>query len=543
MLGSMMNRPLLIAPLLKHAARWNGGQEIVSRRCEGDIHRYTYADAYRRVGQLAHALSDFGIVLGDRVATLAWNTYRHLELYFGVSGIGAVCHTINPRLFPDQIAYIINHAQDRILCLDLTFVPLMEKLAAHCPKIEAYVILTDRAHMPETSLPNALSYEEWIASRPESFDWPDFPETTASSLCYTSGTTGNPKGVLYTHRSSVLHSYGIAMPDVFNVSRSSCILPAVPMFHVNAWGVPYMAPLIGAKLVLPGPALAGAPMAELIATEGVSLLAGVPTIWRMLLDHLKATGQRLDGVDRVVIGGAACPPGMIQEFDDLGTYVLHAWGMTETSPLGTANNLTPEEHALPQDQRTARQVKQGRPVSGVDLRITGTEGEDLPHDGKAFGDLWIQGHWIASSYFGRDDDPAFKDGWFMTGDVATIDPEGRMQIVDRSKDVIKSGGEWISTIELENIAASMPGIAEAAVVGLKHPKWDERPLLLCVRKEGSTATKEQVLAGYEGRIAKWWLPDDVVFVEGLPHTATGKLLKTKLREEFSSYYFDTVGAV
>ncbi len=539
MLGSMMNKPLLIAPLLAHAARWNGGQEIVSRRCEGDIHRYTYADAYARAGQLAHALTDFGITLGDRVATLAWNTYRHLELYFGVSGIGAVCHTINPRLFPDQIAYIINHAGDRILCLDLTFVPLMEKLAAHCPKIEAYVILTDRAHMPETSLPNALCYEDWIAAHSAAFDWPEFPETTASSLCYTSGTTGNPKGVLYSHRSSVLHSYAIAMPDVFNVSRASVILPAVPMFHVNAWGVPYMAPLTGAKLVLPGPGLAGAPMAELIAAEGVTLMAGVPTIWRMLLDHLKTTGQRLDGVERVVIGGAACPPGMIQEFTDLGSFVLHAWGMTETSPLGTANNLTPEERAMPTAEQLARQMKQGRVVSGVDLRITGADGEALPHDGKAFGDLWIKGHWVASGYFGVESDAAFRDGWFMTGDVATLDPDGRMQIVDRSKDVIKSGGEWISTIELENIAASLPGIAEAAVVGLKHPKWDERPLLLCVRKPESSVTREAVLAAYEGKIAKWWLPDDVVFVTELPHTATGKLLKTKIRQEFERHYFET----
>lgn len=542
MLGSMMNRPLLIAPLMAHAARWNGQQEIVSRRCEGDIHRYTYADAYARVGQLAHALTGFGIKLGDRVGTLAWNTYRHLELYFGISGIGGVCHTINPRLFPDQIAYIINHAQDRILCLDLTFVPLMEKLAAHCPKIEAYVILTDRAHMPETSLPNAICYDEWIAGQPTAFDWPEFPETTASSLCYTSGTTGNPKGVLYTHRSSLLHSYAIAMPDVFNVSRSSVILPAVPMFHVNAWGVPYMAPLIGAKLVLPGPGLAGPLMAELIAAEKVTLMAGVPTIWRMLLDHLKTNGQRLDGVDRVVIGGAACPQGMIQEFADLGTFVLHAWGMTETSPLGTANNLTPEEHGLPPQEKVARQVKQGRVVSGVDLRITGADGEALPHDGKAFGDLWIQGHWIASGYFGLETDSAFRDGWFMTGDVATIDTDGRMQIVDRSKDVIKSGGEWISTIELENIAASLPGITEAAAVGLKHPKWDERPLLICVRKPDSSLTREDVLAAFDGKIAKWWLPDDVVFVTELPHTATGKLLKTKLREEFAQHYFATATA-
>lgn len=539
MLGSMMNKPLLIAPLLAHAARWNGGQEIVSRRCEGDLHRYTYADAYARAGQLAHALTGFGLKLGDRVGTLAWNTYRHLELYFGVSGVGAVCHTINPRLFPDQIAYIINHAGDRLLCLDLTFVPLMEKLAAHCPKIEAYVILTDRAHMPETSLPNALCYEDWIAGHPAAYDWPEFPETTASSLCYTSGTTGNPKGVLYTHRSSVLHSYAIAMPDVFNVSRASVILPAVPMFHVNAWGVPYMAPLIGAKLVLPGPGLAGAPMAELVATEGVTLMAGVPTIWRMLLDHLKTTGQRLDKVERVVIGGAACPPGMIQEFTDLGSFVLHAWGMTETSPLGTANNLTPDERALPTADQVARQMKQGRVVSGVDLRITGADGAALPHDGKAFGDLWIKGHWVASGYFGVEADSAFRDGWFMTGDVATIDPEGRMQIVDRSKDVIKSGGEWISTIELENIAASLPGIAEAAVVGLKHPKWDERPLLLCVRKPDSSTTREEVLAAYDGKIAKWWLPDDVVFVPELPHTATGKLLKTKIRQEFERHYFET----
>lgn len=537
MLGQMMKQPLLIERLLRHAAQWHSGQEIVTRTVEGGFHRYTYAEAYRRSAKVAHALARRGIKLGDRVGTLAWNTHRHFELYYGISGLGAIVHTVNPRLFPEQIAYIINHAEDRLLFVDLTFLPLVEKLAPQLGTVEAYVLMTDREHMPaSTSLPKVLCYEELLEGEPDTYAWPELDEETAAALCYTSGTTAEPKGVLYSHRSTVLHAYAIALPDVFSLGRSETALAVVPMFHVNAWGLPYAAALTGVRLVLPGPGLDGARLHELVTREDVTLMAGVPTVWRMLLDHVKATGGKLSTVKKVVIGGSAAPAGMIREFADMGIFVLHAWGMTELSPLGTANMLDEGERKLPVEEQVALQTSQGRPIFDVEVRITGADGKPLPNDGKAFGELEVRGPWVVGSYFRREGDEAFRNGWFRTGDVSSIDPSGRMRIVDRSKDVIKSGGEWISSIELENIAAGAPGVAEAAVVGLPHPKWGERPLLVVLRRPGATTTAEEVLERYEGRVAKWQVPDEVVFVDSMPHTATGKLLKMRLREMFARHY-------
>ena len=537
MLGQMMKQPLLIPSLLRHAARWHASREIVTRTVEGPIHRYTYAEAWKRSAQVAHALTRLGIRMGDRLGTIAWNTHRHFELYFGISGMGAICHTINPRLFPEQIAYIINHAQDRLLFVDLTFLPLVEKLAPHLKGVEAVVLLTDKAHMPAASpLPRLLCYEELLAPEPTSFEWPEFDEDTASSLCYTSGTTGNPKGVLYSHRSTVLHSFSIALPDVFNLGVNQTMLPVVPMFHVNAWGLPYAACVTGTKLVFPGPGLDGPRLQEMIELEKVTALAGVPTVWRMLLDYLKTSGKRIASVRMVAVGGSAAPASMVREFAEHGVFLLHAWGMTETSPLGTANVLDAQEASLSAEERVALQTSQGRPVYGVDLRITGAEGQELPRDGKAFGNLEVRGPWVVGQYYQTDSAESFHDGWFRTGDVATLDEKGRMRIVDRTKDVIKSGGEWISSIDLENIASGVPGVGEACVVGIPHPKWGERPLLLVVRQAGASLTAQQVLAAYEGRIPTWQVPDEVVFVDGLPHTATGKLLKTKVRDEHARHY-------
>ncbi|MGE0423571.1 MAG: 3-(methylthio)propionyl-CoA ligase [Reyranellaceae bacterium] len=542
MLGLMQDRPLLISQLIEFAAENHGDTEIVSRRVEGDIHRYTYRDARHRAKQMAEALVGLGIKAGDRIGTLAWNGYRHFELYYAISGMGAVCHTINPRLFPEQIVYIVNHAEDRILFVDANLLPLVEKLAPQFKGVKHIVAMTDRAHLPAgLAIPNLLVYEELIAGKPGTYEWPEFDEKTASSLCYTSGTTGNPKGVLYSHRSTLLHAYGSALPDTLNVSARSVVLPVVPMFHVNAWGLPYSGCLAGAKLVFPGAALDGASLYELYESEKVTHTAGVPTIWLGLLNHMQSKGLKLSTLKYAVVGGSAAPPAMIETFQrEFGVEVLHAWGMTEMSPLGTVNTLKHKQLALPADQQLQVRLKQGRAVFGVDMKIVDDKGNDLPRDGKAFGDLLVRGPWIVSRYF-RDEggDPLRAGGWFPTGDVATIDPDGFMQITDRSKDVIKSGGEWISSIDLENAAMAHPGIAEAAVIGVAHPKWDERPLMIVVPRPGANLTREAVLDFLKDKIAKWWMPDDVQFVEAIPHTATGKILKTRLREDFKSYKLPT----
>ena len=539
--GLMMNAPLLISSLIRHASEHHGDTEIVSRLTEGGIHRYTYADAHKRSRQLANALITLGIQPGDRIGTLAWNGFRHFETYFAVSGMGAVLHTINPRLFPEQIAYIVNHADDQYVFFDITFSALIDGIAPHCKNVKGWVAMTDRTHMPIMQTSGVLCFEELLAAASDQYEWPTFDENTASSLCYTSGTTGNPKGVLYSHRTTILHTYAIALPDVMNLSARDVILPVVPMFHVNAWGTPYACAMVGAKIVFPGAGLDGASLHELFESEGVTLSAGVPTVWLGLLNYVKQNNLKFTTMNRTVIGGSACPPAMIKTFqDDYGVRVLHAWGMTEMSPLGTLNTFKEKHFKLNEAERFAIQQKQGRAIFGVEMRIIGSDGKDLPHDGKAFGDLLVRGPWIVREYFKSEGgDPLTPDGWFPTGDVATIDPDGFLQITDRSKDVIKSGGEWISSIDLENLAIAHPAVAEAAVIGIVHPKWDERPLLVIVKKAGASVSKEDLLKFFEGKIAKWWMPDDVAFVDQLPHTATGKLLKTKLREDFKDYRLPT----
>jgi 3-(methylthio)propionyl---CoA ligase len=538
--GLMMNTPLLISSLIRHADRYHGETEIVSRLVEGGIHRYNYAQAHRRARQLANALGSLGVRGADRVGTLAWNGFRHFETYYAVSGMGAVCHTINPRLFPEQIAYIINHADDQYVFTDLTFVPLVEKLAEHCRQVKGWVVLTDKTRMPRTKLANVLCYEDLINSHSDRYDWPSFDENTASSLCYTSGTTGNPKGVLYSHRSTLLHAYAACLPDALNLSARDVVMPVVPMFHVNAWGLPYSCALAGAKLVFPGAGMDGASLYELFENERVTVSAGVPTIWLGLLNHVKQNKLKFTTFSRTVIGGSACPPSMIRAFqEEFDVDVLHAWGMTEMSPLGTVCTLKGKQLDLSAEERYAVQNKQGRPIFGVEMKIVDDRGEELPRDGTAFGDLLVRGPWICTQYFRDEGGDPLRDGWFPTGDVATLDADGFMQITDRSKDVIKSGGEWISSIDLENIAVAHPAIAEAAVIGVKHPKWDERPIVVAVKKPGQDVSKDELLKFYEGKIAKWWMPDDVVFVSELPHTATGKLSKLTLRQRMKDYKLGT----
>lgn len=543
MRGMMMDRPLLISQIIEYAASNFPDQEVVSRTVEGDLHRYTYRDAARRSRQLAHALQKLGVQSTDRVATVAWNTYRHLEVYYATSGIGAICHTINPRLPADQFTYIVNHAEDKYVFVDLTFVPLLDKLKDHLPKVAGYVIMTDRAHMPETGLPNVHCYEDLIADQPTEFDWPEFDENTASSLCYTSGTTGNPKGVLYSHRSTVLHSFFVLTVPGLTMDEESAMLPVVPMFHVNAWGVPYFGPMVGAKLVLPGPRLDGESLEELMNGEGVTDAWGVPTVWLGLLKHMREAGKRFQSLKHVLIGGSAAPRAMLNEFKETyGVEGLQGWGMTEMSPIGTVSLVRPrDQHLSPKEQLDIK-CTQGRAVFGVEMKIVDDDGKSLPHDGEAFGELLVRGAAILSGYYENPEAnaKAFDDeGWFRTGDVAKIDREGYMEIVDRTKDVIKSGGEWISSIDLENAAVGHPEIAEAAVIAAKHPKWDERPLLVCVREQGSSVDKDGVLEYLGQHVAKWWLPDDVVFVDELPHSATGKLQKAKLREDFKDYSLPT----
>ncbi len=541
MKGLMQDWPLLISSLIDYAKDYHGDREIVSRTVEGPIHRYTYNDAHGRSKQLANALGKLGVKLGDRIATLAWNGFRHFELYYGVSGMGAVLHTINPRLFAEQIIYIVNHAEDDYIFTDLTFVPLLEQLHDKFEGVKGFVIMTDEDHMPETTLPNALCYETLLAAESAEYDWPDLDENTASSLCYTSGTTGNPKGVLYSHRSTVLHSFIVCMTDTLALSSNDTVLPVVPMFHANSWGIAYAGPMCGAKLVFPGAGLDGASVYELLESEKVTMTAGVPTVWLMLLNHMRENSLTLTELKRVVCGGSAAPRAMIEEFEEAhGARMVHAWGMTEMSPIGTCGTLKTGMEDLPAKERYDIQEKQGRGIYGVEMKIVGDDGDALPWDGEAFGDLLVRGPAICSGYFkGEGGEVLDNGGWFTTGDVANMDAEGYMQIVDRSKDVIKSGGEWISSIDLENTAVGHPEVVEACVIGVYHPKWDERPLLLIIKSEGSDLDKEGVLAYLDGKIVKWWMPDDVVFVDELPHTATGKLLKAALREEYQDYKLPT----
>ena len=541
LMGQMMNQPLLISSILDYAARHYPHTEIVSRRVEGDLHRYTYYDCQLRAKKMANALTNLGVTMGDRVATLAWNGYRHMELYYAVSGSGAVLHTINPRLHPEQIAYIANHAEDQYLFFDLTFLPLIEAVAAHCKSVKAFVLMAERDRMPgETNIANLLCYEDLIASSSDDYVWPLFDENSAASLCYTSGTTGNPKGALYSHRSTVLHAYGSAMPNALNVSATDTVLPVVPMFHVNAWGLPYSVLLSGAKMVYPGAALDGKSLYELFEAEKVTFSAGVPTVWLGLINYALQNNLQFSSFRRTVIGGSACPPAMMDTLiDKFGVEVIHAWGMTEMSPLGTAGGLQNKHLALPKDEQRKILQKQGHAVYGVDMKIVDDDGVELAWDGATYGHLLVKGPWVITGYFKDEGGDVLQDGWFPTGDVATIDADGYMQITDRSKDVIKSGGEWIGTIDLENIAMAHPSVQQAACIGIAHPKWDERPLLLVIKRAGHEVTREELLSFFEGKIAKFWMPDDVLFIDALPTGATGKIQKNKLRAQFRQHVLPT----
>ncbi len=542
MLGLMQDRPLLISQIIDFAAAYYSDVEIVSRSIEGPIHRYGYRDAHKRSKQLAEALQGLGIKLGDRVGTIAWNTYRHFECYFGISGIGAVLHTINPRLAPEHVAYIANHAEDQIILVDVNLLPIVEGVWDKLTTVKHVVVMTDRAHMPASSkIPNLLCYEELIADKPGTLRWPDFDEKTASSLCYTSGTTGNPKGVLYSHRSTLIHTMMSSNGAVIPMDPDTTVLPVVPMFHANAWGLVYAAPIAGAKLVFPGAKLDGASVYELLDKEQVTLSAGVPTVWLALLDYCAQNKLKMSSVKRTLIGGSAVPISMIARFwNEHGVEVIQGWGMTEMSPLGTTTRFNRGERQLPDAERFAITAKQGRPVFGCEMKIVDDAGNDLPMDGSVSGNMVVRGPWIVKGYMKGDGKSQFgKDDWFATGDVCKIEKDGSVVITDRSKDVIKSGGEWISSIDLENAAMGCPGVAEAAVIGVAHPKWDERPLLIVHPRPGANVTKEQVLEFLQGKIAKWWMPDDVQFVEAIPHGATGKILKTKLREQFKDYKLPT----
>ena len=542
MLGLMQDWPLLCHRIIEHAAKYHGTQEIVTRSVEGPIVRTNYAEIHKRALKVSQMLQRDGIKFGDRVATIAWNTARHLECWYGIMGIGAICHTVNPRLFPEQIAWIINHAEDSVVITDITFVPILEKLADKLPSVKRFIVLTDKAHMPQTTLKNAIAYEEWLGKADGDFAWEDFDENTAAAMCYTSGTTGDPKGVLYSHRSNVLHTFLANAKDSLGTSAGDVMLPVVPLFHANSWGIAFSAPMMGTKLVMPGPKLDGASVYELLDTEKVTHTAGVPTVWLMLLQHMAANNLKLPHLEFVVCGGSAMPRSMIKAFIDMGVTVRHAWGMTEMSPLGTLAALKPPFTESQGDELLDVLQTQGFPPYGVQMKITDDAGKELPWDGKTFGRLKVSGPAVAKAYFRVDTEILDDEGYFDTGDVATMDKHGYMRITDRSKDVIKSGGEWISSIDLENLAVGHPAVAEAAVIGVHHPKWDERPLLIIQLKQGQKATREDILKFMEGKIAKWWMPDDVAFVDGIPHTATGKILKTALREQFKSYSFPNAAA-
>ena len=535
MLGNMMTEPLLISGILEHAIQNNSKTEIVSKRVEGDIHRYSILDAAKRSKQLANALVNLGVKEGDVLGTMAVNGYRHFELYFGISGIGAVLHTLNPRLFPEQIDFIVNHAEDKYLFIDLPFIPIIEAVAKNLKNVKGFIVLCDKENLPKDSkLENLMCYEELIKDESEEFDWPTFDENTASSLCYTSGTTGNPKGVLYSHRSTILHAWYSSAGNAMNLTSKSVVLPVVPMFHVNAWGVPYAASMLGCKLVFPGPFTDGESIYNLINDEGVNNLLGVPTVWLGLLNYLDEKDITLKNVNSVLVGGSAAPKSMIKDFQEKhNVFLLHGWGMTEMSPLGTLNQDTAEMDSMELDDRYELQTSQGRAIYGCQIKIVNDEGDTLPNDGKTFGRLMVKGPAIIERYY-KSSESALENGWFDTGDVSTISPDGYMRIVDRSKDVIKSGGEWISSIDLENTALGCPGVLEACVVGVVHEKWDERPLLFVV-KNSDECTKESVLEYLSDKVAKWWLPDDVIFIDELPHGATGKLLKTGLREDYKNH--------
>jgi fatty-acyl-CoA synthase len=536
MLGLMQNWPLLCHRVIDHAATYHPARMVISRSVEGPIHTTNYAEIRARALKVAQRLERDGIRLGDRVATLAWNTWRHLEAWYGIMGVGAIYHTVNPRLFVDQIVWIINHAEDRVVLVDLTFVPLLEKLADKLPTVERYIVLTDAAHMPATTLCNAVAYEPWLAEADGDFAWKSFDENTAAGMCYTSGTTGHPKGVVYSHRSNILLALTANEPDAFGLSSRDVVMPVVPLFHANGWSLAFSAPMAGASIVMPGMKLDGASIHEILTAYKVSCTAAVPTIWLMLLQHLEANGGKLPYLKRVVIGGSACPRAMVQKFEDVyGVQVIHAWGMTEMSPLGSLCTLKPEYVSLTGDAKLDILQKQGHPPFMVEMKIEDDAGRRVPWDGKSFGRLMVRGPSVARAYYKDDGDILDSEGFFDTGDVATMDPYGYMQITDRSKDVIKSGGEWISSIDLENLAVGHPKVAEAAVIGIHHPKWDERPLLVIVTKKGESVSKDDILGFIRGKVANWWMPDDVVFVDEIPHTATGKIQKTTLRERFKDY--------
>jgi len=536
--GQMMSTRLLISSIIKRAARYHGSVEIVSRCSDGDIHRYTYRDCELRARKLAQALAALEVRQGDRVGTLAWNGHRHLELYYAVPGMGAVCHTINPRLFPEQIAHIVNEAEDTYVCFDLQFLPLIEEIAERCPGVKAWIAMDGRDKMPAANKVSLLCYEELIDAQNGNYEWPSFDENLASGLCYTSGTTGNPKGVVYSHRSTILHTYASALPDSLSCSSSDVIMPVVPMFHVNAWGLPYSAPLVGAKLVLPGSRLDGASLYQLVEQEKVTFSAGVPTVWLNLLEHMRSNDLSFSTFRRTGIGGSAVSSSMIRAFKALEVDVVHGWGMTEMSPMGTSCMLRGKHADLSESEQEKILAKQGPVIPGVDMKIVDGDGRELPWDGNTAGDLLVQGPWVVGSYYRNDVSP-LQDGWFPTGDVATIDADGYMQITDRSKDVVKSGGEWISSIDIENIAAAHPAVHMAACIAVRHPKWGERPLLVAVKKAGANVSRDELLQFFEGKVAKWWVPDDVVFVDAMPMTATGKFQKTALREQFKEHRLPT----
>jgi len=537
--GLMQDVPLLISSLIQYAASYHGTREIVSQSGQEALHRYTYADAYKRVGKLAHGLNSLGIKTSDRIATLAGNTHRHFELFYGVSGIGAVLHTVNPRLFEDQVVYIINHAEDTLLFLDPDHLPLAEKLASRLPTIQRYIVLCDKADMPETGLSKALCYEDLLGDEPTDYPWPVFDENLASSLCYTSGTTGDPKGVLYSHRSTVLHALGAAQVGAMALGPKDCILPIAPMYHANAWAMPYIAPMVGAKLVLPGAKMDPVSLLSLINEEHVSFACAVPTVWTMLLEHLDKTNASIPSLNRTTIGGSAVPMAMIDRFrDKYGVEVLQLWGMTEISPLGTLASATPVVDTLSKSERADVLSKQGRVMYGLELKIVDPSGNSIPQDGETSGDLWVRGGWAAKGYYKRENETHLDDqGWFPTGDVATLDPYGYMKITDRTKDVIKSGGEWISSIDLENAAVGHAKVSQAAVIGVHHPKWEERPLMLVVPVAEETIEPDEVLAFLQKKVAKWWLPDEIHIVDELPLTATGKIKKAAIRETYKDFSF------